>query len=69
MLDVYNAVQDEYEELENKYNNLTDLLAKPQPNKISDYQWDLLVKQHKVMKKYRKILAKRLENLYPETFF
>lgn len=68
MLDVYNRVQDEYEELEIKYLALRDLLDKPQPTFISDMQWALLNKQVKPMKKYRKILAKRLDDMYPHVF-
>lgn len=68
MLDVYNRVQDEYEELEIKYLSLHDLLDKPQPTFISDKQWKLLNKQIKPMKKYRKILAKRLDDMYPHVF-
>lgn len=68
MLDVYNRVQDEYEELEMKYLALRDLLDKPQPTFISDTQWKLLNKQVKPMKKYRKILAKRLDDMYPHVF-
>ena len=35
-----------------------------QPSNVSDYQWKLLKKQLKAMRKYNKILALRVEDLY-----
>ena len=67
-VEVYQKVVDEHEELYAKYEALQKMLAKPQPNFISDRQWKLLKKQEKHMRKYNRILAKRVEDLYDENY-
>lgn len=66
--EVYRRVSDEHEELYAKYEALQKMLGKPQPNFISDRQWKLLKKQEKHMRKYNRILAKRVEDLYDENY-
>ena len=44
------------------------MLDKPQANFISDRQWKLLKKQEKHMRKYNRLLAKRVEDLYDENY-
>lgn len=65
MIEVYNRMSVEFEELNTRYLTLADMLDKPQPSKVSDKQWKLLQKQVKHMKKYRKVLAARMDDLYP----
>ena len=67
-VEVYQRVVDEHEELYAKYEALQKMLDKPQPNFISDRQWKLLKKQEKHMRKYNRILAKRVEDLYDENY-
>jgi hypothetical protein len=67
-VEVYQKVVDEHEELYAKYEALQKMLDKPQPNFISDRQWKLLKKQEKHMRKYNRILAKRVEDLYDENY-
>ena len=67
-VEVYQKVVDEHEELYAKYEALQKMLDKPQPNFISDRQWKLLKKQEKHMRKYNKVLAKRVEDLYDENY-
>ena len=62
--EVYRRVSDEHEELYTKYEALQTMLSKPQPKFISDRQWKLMRKQEKHMRKYNRILAKRVEDLY-----
>lgn len=66
MIEVYDRMSEEFEELNTRYLALKDMLDKNQPAFVNDKQWKLLNKQAKVMKKYRKILAKRMDDLYPE---
>lgn len=67
-VEVYRKVVDEHEELYAKYEALQKMLDKPQPSFISDRQWKLLKKQEKHMRKYNRILAKRVEDLYDENY-
>ena len=67
-VEVYHRVVDEYEELHTKYEALQKMLDKPQPSFISDTQWKLLKKQKKHMRKYDRILAKRIEDLYDKNY-
>ena len=67
-VEVYKKVVDEHEELYAKYEALQKMLDKPQPSFISDRQWKLLKKQEKHMRKYNRILAKRVEDLYDENY-
>lgn len=67
-VEVYQKVADEHEELYAKYEALQKMLDKPQPSFISDRQWKLLKKQEKHMRKYNRILAKRVEDLYDENY-
>ena len=66
--EVYRRVSDEHEELYTKYEALQAMLSKPQPKFISDRQWKLMRKQEKHMRKYNRILAKRVEDLYDENY-
>ena len=67
-VEVYKKVVDEHEELYTKYEALQKMLDKSQPDFISDRQWKLLKKQEKHMRKYNRILAKRVEDLYNENY-
>lgn len=67
-VEVYQRVVDEHEELYAKYEALQKMLDKPQPNFVSDRQWKLMKKQEKHMRKYNKVLAKRVEDLYDENY-
>ena len=67
-VEVYQKVVDEHEELYAKYEALQKMLDKPQPSFISDRQWKLLKKQEKHMRKYNRILGKRVEDLYDENY-
>ena len=67
-VEVYQRVVDEHEELYTKYEALQKMLDKPQPNFVSDRQWKLMKKQEKHMRKYNKVLAKRVEDLYDENY-
>ena len=67
-VEVYLKVVDEHEELYAKYEAFSAMLDKPQPSDVSDRQWKLLKKQEKHMRKYNRVLAKRVEDLYDENY-
>ena len=67
-VELYQQAVDEHEELYAKYEALQKMLDKPQPSDVSDRQWKLLKKQEKPMRKYNRILAKRVEDLYDENY-
>ena len=67
-VELYQQAVDEHEELYAKYEALQKMLDKPQPSDVSDRQWKLLKKQEKHMRKYNRVLAKRVEDLYDENY-
>jgi hypothetical protein len=61
---VWVQVSKEHEDLWENIEKLQAFRDGKQPSDVSDYQWKLLKKQLKAMRKYNHILALRVEDLY-----
>lgn len=60
---VLQRVTKEHEDLWDNIEKLQNFRDGPQPSNVNDYQWKMLKKQLKAMRKYNKILAKRLNDI------
>lgn len=60
---VLQRVTKEHEDLWDNIEKLQNFRDGPQPSNVNDYQWKMLKKQLKAMRKYNKILAKRLYDI------
>lgn len=66
--EVYKRVSTEHEELWANIERLQAFRDGKQPSSVSDYQWKMLKKQLKAMRKYNEILALRCEDMHNELF-
>lgn len=54
-------MMDEYKQLDDRYQKLSDMLGKPQPSFINNTEWLALAEQHQHMSAYRQTLGGRIE--------
>lgn len=54
-------MMDEYKALDDRYQTLGDMLERPQPNRISNIEWQALAEQYQHMKGYRQALGGRIK--------
>lgn len=54
-------MMDEYAQLDDRYQKLSDMLGKPQPSFINNTEWLALAEQHQHMSAYRQTLGGRIE--------
>lgn len=54
-------MMDEYQQLDDRYQKLSDMLGKPKPSFINNTEWLALAEQHQHMNAYRQTLGGRIE--------
>ena len=54
-------MMDEYQQLDDRYQKLSDMLGKPQPSFINNTEWLALAEQHQHMSAYRQTLGGRIK--------
>ena len=63
---VFQRVTDEHEALWENIDRYQAFRDGKQPDNVNDYQWRLLKKQLRAMRKYNKILSLRVDDLYED---